>query len=73
MSGSFDLLIRGAQIIDGIGDPWRYGDVALAGDRIAAIAPPGRIDAANAREVVDATGLVVSPGVIDIQSIRSCR
>ena len=68
MSGSFDLLIRGARIIDGTGDPWRNGDVALAGDRIAAIAPPARIDATNAREVIDATGLIVSPGFIDIQS-----
>ncbi|HEY8602589.1 MAG TPA: D-aminoacylase [Thermomicrobiales bacterium] len=68
MSGGFDFLIRGARIVDGTGDPWRYGDVALSGGRIAAVAPPGRIDAANAREVIDAGELVVSPGFIDIQS-----
>ena len=68
MSGSIEFLIRGARIIDGTGDPWRYGDVALTGGRIAAITPPGRIEAANAREVIEATGLVVSPGFIDIQS-----
>lgn len=63
-----DVLIRGAKIIDGTGNPWIYGDVALRCDRIAAIAPPGRIDAANAAQVVDATGMVVCPGFIDIQS-----
>lgn len=65
---NIDVLIRGAKIIDGTGNPWIYGDVALSGERIAAIAPPGRIDAASAAIVVDATGMVVCPGFIDIQS-----
>lgn len=63
-----DVLIQGARVIDGTGNPWRYGDVALQGDRIAAIAPPGSIAAENCGEVVDATGMVVCPGFIDIQS-----
>ncbi len=63
-----DVLIRGAKVVDGTGNPWFYGDVALAGDKVAAVVPRGRIDPANAAEVVDATGHVVSPGFIDIQS-----
>ncbi|MDQ3249986.1 MAG: D-aminoacylase [Chloroflexota bacterium] len=63
-----DYLIRNAKIIDGTGNPWFYGDVALTGDRIAAITPPGRIAAENVREVIDATSLVVCPGFIDILS-----
>ena len=63
-----DVLIRGARVVDGSGNPWFYGDVALSGDRIAAIAPAGRIDPANAGEVVEADGMVVAPGFIDIQS-----
>jgi N-acyl-D-amino-acid deacylase len=66
--GELDVLIRGARVVDGTGNPWFYGDVAIDGPRIAAIAPPGRLPAENAREVVDATGLVVCPGFIDIQS-----
>lgn len=65
---SYDTLIRHARVIDGSGNPWRYGDVAIAGDRIVAMAPPGHIDRADAREVVDAEGCVVCPGFIDIQS-----
>lgn len=65
---SYDVLIRGAQIIDGTGNPWRYGDVALTGEKIAAIAPPLAIPADNAAELVDASGKVVCPGFIDIQS-----
>jgi len=63
-----DVLIRGARVVDGSGNPWFLGDVALAGDRIAAIAPAGRIDPASAAEVVEAAGMVVAPGFIDIQS-----
>ena len=61
-------LIRHARIVDGSGSPWRYGDVALAGDRIAAVAPPGAIAAENCAEVVDADGHVVCPGFVDILS-----
>jgi hypothetical protein len=66
---SYDTLIRHARVVDGSGNPWTHGDVALAGDRIAAVAParPHR-PPTSAREVVDASGHVVCPGFIDIQS-----
>ena len=64
----FDVLITGGRVVDGSGNPWFYGDVALRGDRIASIAPPGRIAPDRAREVVNATGMVVCPGFIDILS-----
>jgi N-acyl-D-amino-acid deacylase len=65
---TFDTLIRHGRVVDGSGNPWVHADVALAGDRVKAIAPPGRIDPAQAGEVVDAAGHVVCPGFIDIQS-----
>jgi dihydroorotase/N-acyl-D-amino-acid deacylase len=63
-----DLLIRNGRVVDGTGNPWFQADVAVRGDQIVAVAPPGRIEPRNAREVVDASGCVVSPGFIDIQS-----
>ena len=63
-----DVLIRGGKIVDGTGNPWFYGDIAIAGDRIAEVAPPGRLDAARAKGVVEAEGMMVCPGFIDIQS-----
>lgn len=63
-----DVLITGGRVIDGTGNAWFYGDVALSGERIKRIAPPGAIDPATATTVVDATGHVVAPGFIDIQS-----
>src|SRR2546423_3582627 len=66
--GNIDILIRGAKVVDGTGNPWYYGDVAISGDRVLEIAPPGRIPAEAAREVVDAEGIVICPGFIDILS-----
>jgi N-acyl-D-amino-acid deacylase len=65
---TFDTLIRGGRVVDGSGNPWFYADVALAGERIAAIAPPGRIRSEQARATVEAAGMVVCPGFIDLQS-----
>lgn len=65
---SIDTLIRNAKVVDGTGNPWFYGDVALSGDKLADIRPPGVIPLEAAAEVVDARGLVVCPGFIDIQS-----
>lgn len=64
----FDVLIQNAKIIDGTGNPWFYGDVALKDDRIAAIRPPHQLAPEQAKASVDATGMVVCPGFIDILS-----
>ncbi|MBC8103229.1 MAG: D-aminoacylase, partial [Cytophagales bacterium] len=68
MATPYEVLIRGARVVDGTGSPWYRGDLALAGGRIAALAPPARITPDSAEEVVEASGLVVCPGFIDIQS-----
>jgi dihydroorotase/N-acyl-D-amino-acid deacylase len=65
---SIDILITSGRVVDGTGNPWRYADVAIQGDRIAEITPPGQIAPHQAREVVDADGMIVCPGFIDIQS-----
>jgi N-acyl-D-aspartate/D-glutamate deacylase len=65
VSGRLDLAITGAELIDGTGAPRRAADVGVAGDRIAAVAEPGELAAG---ETVDARGLVVCPGFIDIMS-----
>lgn len=65
---SYDTLIRNARIVDGSGNPWRRGDVAITGDTIAAVTALGAIPPEHAGSVVDAKDTVVSPGFIDIQS-----
>ena len=64
----YDVVITGGRLVDGTGNPWTYADVALRGDRIARVAPGGALAAAPAARRVDARGLVVAPGFIDIQS-----
>jgi N-acyl-D-amino-acid deacylase len=60
----YDVLIRNGRIIDGTGAPWFRGDLAIAGDRIVAVGlvPPTM----TAATIVDASGLVVAPGFIDL-------
>src|SRR5207237_2881169 len=65
---SYDVVIESGRIVDGTGAAWFYGDVGVVGDRIARVTPPGALRAATARRRIDARGLVVAPGFIDIQS-----
>jgi dihydroorotase/N-acyl-D-amino-acid deacylase len=62
---SYDLIIRNARIVDGTASPWYRGEIALRGDTIALIAPK---IAARATREIDAAGLVVAPGFIDIHT-----
>jgi dihydroorotase/N-acyl-D-amino-acid deacylase len=64
----FETVLSGGRIVDGAGNPWFYGDIAISGNRIARITPRGMLAGAVARERIDVTGLVVAPGFIDIQS-----
>lgn len=63
----FDLIIRGGRIVDGTGNPWFRGDVAVKDGRIAAIRREGFPRESGAR-VIDADGLIVAPGFIDIHT-----
>ena len=63
--GGFDLILRGGRIVDGTGNPWFRGDVGIRGGRIAAI---GSLKDRQASRVIEAGGLVVAPGFIDIHN-----
>src|SRR3990172_11778718 len=60
----YDLIIRGGRVLDGTGAPAHAADVAVAGERVAAV---GEVEGA-AERVVDAAGLVVAPGFIDVHA-----
>jgi dihydroorotase/N-acyl-D-amino-acid deacylase len=60
---AFDLLIVNGRVVDGSGAPWFRGDVGIGGDRILAV---GQLSGATAKTRIDATGLVVAPGFIDM-------
>jgi N-acyl-D-amino-acid deacylase len=59
----YDLIIRNGRIIDGTGSPWYSGDLAIRDGRIAAI---GSLGDAQAKKTIDAAGMVVAPGFIDM-------
>ena len=60
-----DLVIRNGRIIDGSGNAWFYGDVLVRGGKIAAV---GKVAANPDADTIDATGLVVAPGFIDVHT-----
>jgi dihydroorotase/N-acyl-D-amino-acid deacylase len=64
----YDVVIENGRVVDGSGNPWYYGDVAVKDGRIARIVPAGLLKDAQADRRVDAKGLVVAPGFIDIQA-----
>lgn len=61
----FDVIIRGGRILDGSGNPWFVADIGIWGDRVLAI---DDLSDASAATVIDATGLYVAPGFIDVHS-----
>jgi N-acyl-D-amino-acid deacylase len=61
----FDLLITNGRVLDGSGNPWLREDLAVRGDRIVA---RGRLTGARATRIIDAKGMVVAPGFIDVHS-----
>src|SRR5580765_7019636 len=60
----YDMLIANARIVDGTGNPWYRGSVAIIADRIAYVGPS--IPGLTAQRVIDANGQVVAPGFIDM-------
>jgi dihydroorotase/N-acyl-D-amino-acid deacylase len=61
--GEYDLVIANGHIIDGTGSPWYAGDVAIKAGRIAAI---GNYSHASRKRTIDARGMIVAPGFIDM-------
>src|SRR5262245_53262556 len=61
----YDIVIRNGQIADGTGTTLFSADVALKGDRIAAVEPPGALRSDNE---IDASGMIVAPGFIDVHT-----
>lgn len=62
---AFDLLILNASVLDGTGNPWFVADVGVRGDRITSV---GSLKGQPAARTIDATGLMLTPGFIDIHS-----
>jgi N-acyl-D-amino-acid deacylase len=61
----YDLVLRNGKIVDGTGNPWFHADLAIKGDKIAAL---GKIAANSGKREIDVKGLIVAPGFIDAHS-----
>jgi dihydroorotase/N-acyl-D-amino-acid deacylase len=64
LAQDFDVLIKNGRVVDGSGNPWTYADVGIKGDKITLVGrtAPG----ASAKRTIDAAGLIVAPGFIDL-------
>src|ERR1017187_8510730 len=61
---AYDLVLRNGKIVDGAGNPWFHGDLAIKGEKIAALCTV----AGKGKREIDAKGLIVAPGFIDMHS-----
>ena len=61
----YEIVLKGGKIVDGTGNGWFYGDVAITSGKIAAI---GKLDTSRASRVIDVKGLVIAPGFIDVHA-----
>jgi len=63
-----DMVLQGGTIFDGEGQDGFIGDVAIEGEKIAAIEESGKFDVSKAEQVIDVSGLIVAPGFIDMHT-----
>jgi N-acyl-D-amino-acid deacylase len=61
----FDIIIRNGKVIDGTGNPWFYADIGINKNKIVTV---GDLSKSTAKQIIDATGLVVAPGFIDVHT-----
>ncbi|MFH1573058.1 MAG: amidohydrolase family protein [Acidobacteriota bacterium] len=62
---SYDVVIRNGRVLDGTGNPWQYADIGIRAGRIVAM---GRLGQAESKVAIDAAGLLVAPGFIDVHT-----
>jgi N-acyl-D-amino-acid deacylase len=62
---TYDVVVVNGKVIDGSGNPWFYADVAIKSGKIVKI---GKIDSSSGKKVIDAKGMIVTPGFIDLHT-----
>lgn len=62
---TYDLIILNGKVVDGSGNPWYYADVAIQNGKVVRV---GNLKNATSKKIIDATGLIVAPGFIDVHA-----